>query len=52
MQRQAQEMADQGIKQHVATESEAKLMHMGHQGFEVAYNAQIAVDARHKLIGI
>jgi hypothetical protein len=49
LQRRAQEMADQGIKQHVATEPEAKLMRMGHQGFEVAYNAQMAVDARHKL---
>ncbi len=50
LQRRAQEMADQGIKQHVATEPEARLMRMGHQGFEVAYNAQMAVDARHKLI--
>ncbi|SFU67589.1 transposase [Nitrosospira multiformis] len=50
LQRRVQEMADQGIKQHVATEPEAKLMRMGHQGFEVAYNAQLAVDARHKLI--
>ncbi|SEA70147.1 IS1182 family transposase [Nitrosospira multiformis] len=50
LQRRAQEMADQGIKQHVATEPEARLMRMGDQGFEVAYNAQVAVDARHKLI--
>jgi transposase len=50
LQRKAQEMADQGIKQHVATEPEARLMRMGDQGFEVAYNAQMAVDAMHKLI--
>jgi transposase len=51
LQQQAQEMADQSIKQHVATEPEARLMRMGrHQGFEVAYNVQMAVDARHKLI--
>ena len=25
-------------------------MRMGHQGFEVAYNAQMVVGARHKLI--
>jgi hypothetical protein len=34
----------------VATEPEARLMRMGPQDFEVAYNAQMAVDARHKLI--
>lgn len=50
LQRQAQEMAGQGIKQHVATEPEAKLMRTAHQDFKVAYNAQMAVDARHKLI--
>ena len=50
LQRQAQEMAEQGIKQHVATEPEDRLMRTRYHGFEVAYNAQIAVDARHKLI--
>jgi hypothetical protein len=50
LQRQAQEMADRGIKQQVATEPEARLMRVGPQGFEVAYNAQAVVDARHKLI--
>lgn len=43
-------MAEQGIRQHVATEPEAKLMRAAHQDFKVAYNAQMAVDARHKLI--
>jgi transcription elongation factor Elf1 len=43
-------MADQGLKQHVATEPEARLMRMGHHGFKVAYNAQAVVNARHKLI--
>jgi transposase len=50
LQRQAQEMAGKGIKQHVATEPEARLMRTAHQDFKVAYNAQMAVDARHKLI--
>ena len=34
----------------MTTEPEARLMRMGDQGFEVAYNAQMAVDAKHKLI--
>ena len=50
LQQQAQEMASQGIKQQVATEPEAKLMRAAHQDFKVAYNAQMAVDAKHKLI--
>jgi hypothetical protein len=50
LQRRAQEMADQGIKQHVATEPEARLMRTSYHGFEVAYNAQMVVDVRHKLI--
>lgn len=47
---QAQEMAEQGIKQKVAAEPEAKIMRTANQGFKVAYNAQTAVDAKHKLI--
>ena len=45
----AQELADRGLNQLVATEPEAKLMRTPH-GHAVAYNAQTAVDAEHKLI--
>lgn len=44
-----QELAARGLKQLVVTEPEAKLMRTPH-GHSVAYNAQIAVDAKHKLI--
>src|SRR5258708_23300365 len=49
LQGQAQEVAARGLKQMVMTEPEAKLMRTppGHAG---ANNAQIAVDAEHKLI--
>ena len=49
LQGQAQELANRGLKQLVVTEPEAKLMRTPH-GHAVAYNAQIAVDAKHKLI--
>jgi transposase len=49
LQRQAEEMAERGLKQLVATEPEAKLMRTPH-GHAVCYNAQTAVDAEHKLI--
>src|SRR5882757_6277647 len=49
LQRQAEELAERGLKQLVKTEPEAKLMRTPH-GHAVAYNAQIAVDAEHKLI--
>jgi transposase len=49
VQRQAEELAREGLKQKVVTESEARLMRTPH-GHQVAYNAQIAVDAEHKLI--
>lgn len=49
LQEQAQELANRGLKQLVTTEPEAKLMRTPH-GHAVAYNAQIAVDAKHKLI--
>src|SRR3984893_16216726 len=49
LQGQAQELAERGLKQLVLTEREAKLMRTPH-GHAVAYNAQIAVDAEHKLI--
>lgn len=49
LQSQARELAARGLKQLVATEPEAKLMRTP-QGHAVAYNAQVAVDAKHKLI--
>src|ERR1700726_4935099 len=49
LQSQAQQLAAGGLKQLVVTEPEAKLMRTPH-GHAVAYNAQIAVDAEHKLI--
>lgn len=49
LQSQARELAARGLKQLVVTEPEAKLMRTPH-GHQVAYNAQIAVDAKHKLI--
>jgi transposase len=49
LQAQAQDMAARGLKQMVMTEPEAKLMRTPH-GHAVAYNAQIVVDAEHKLI--
>ena len=49
LQRQAEEMAERGLKQLVVTEPEARLMRTPH-GFAVAYNAQAAVEAEHKLI--
>jgi transposase len=48
--RQAAAMAEQGLKQHVLGEAEAKLMRTAKHGHQVAYNAQIAVDAEHNLI--
>ena len=49
LQGQAQDLAARGLKQMVMTEPEAKLMRTPH-GHAVAYNAQTAVDAEHKLI--
>jgi len=49
LQGEAQDLAARGLKQLVMTEREAKLMRTP-QGHAVAYNAQTAVDARHKLI--
>ena len=49
LQGQGQDLAARGLKQMVMTEPEAKLMRTPH-GHAVAYNAQIAVDAEHKLI--
>jgi hypothetical protein len=49
LQGQAEDLAARGLKQKVMTEPEAKLMRTPH-GHAVAYNAQTAVDAKHKLI--
>ena len=49
LQRQAEELAREGLKQKVVGEPDAKLMRTPH-GHQVAYNAQIAVDAKRKLI--
>ncbi len=49
LQGQAQDLAARGLKQMVMTEPEAKLMRTPH-GHAVVYNAQTAVDAKHKLI--
>src|SRR5216683_4153938 len=49
LQGQAQDMAVRGLKQMVMTEPQARLMRTPH-GHAVAYNAQTAVDAEHKLI--
>jgi transposase len=49
LQGQAQQLAAGGLKQLVVSEPEAKLMRTPH-GHAVAYNAQSAVDAKHKLL--
>lgn len=49
LQDQAAALAQSGRKQKVLTEPEARLMRTPH-GHQVAYNAQIVVDAKHKLI--
>lgn len=49
LQGQAAALASSGQKQLVVTEPEARLMRTPH-GHAVAYNAQTAVDAEHKLI--
>lgn len=49
LQRQAEELAREGLKQKVVGEPEARLMRSG-GGAQVAYNGQIAVDAAHHLI--
>ena len=49
LQGEAEELAARGLKQLVKTERDAKLMRTP-RGHRVAYNAQTAVDAKHKLI--
>lgn len=50
IQRRAQAMKEQGLSQEVVGERDAKLMRTANHGHQVAYNAQIAVDAEHHLI--
>lgn len=50
IQRQVEEMAKEGLSQRVLGEADARLMRTAHHGHQVAYNAQIAVDAKHDLI--
>ena len=50
LQRQAAEMTEHGLSQRVVGEEEAKLMRTANHGHQVAYNAQIAVDAKYHLI--
>jgi transposase len=49
-QAQAEHLERQGLSQLVVGEPEAKLMRTARHGYQVAYNAQTAVDAEHKLI--
>jgi transposase len=48
--RQAEELAKEGLSQRVIGEAEARLMRTAHHGHQVAYNAQLAVDAKHNLV--
>jgi transposase len=50
LQRRAEAMKEQGLTQEVIGEREAKLMRTANHGHQVAYNAQIVVDAEHHLI--
>lgn len=46
----ATKMSDEGLKQYVSTDPDAKLMRQSSGGHGVSYNVQTAVDAKHKLI--
>ena len=50
VQRQAEMLARDDLKQLVLTEPSARLMRTPNHGYQVAYNAQSAVDSKHKLI--
>lgn len=50
VQARAETLARDDLKQLVLSEPEAKLMRTPNHGHQVAYNAQSAVDAKHKLI--
>jgi transposase len=48
---QLQEQLEQtGETQYSQTDPDSRMMRTGHQGKDVCYNVQIAVDAKHKLI--
>lgn len=47
---QAGALAEEGLKQRVVGEPEARLMKTPRHGYQVSYNAQTAVDAEHGLI--
>jgi len=49
LQQQAEQLVQEGLKQKVLGEPEARLMRTP-RGHQVAYNAQIAVDTQHDLI--
>jgi transposase/IS5 family transposase len=46
----AETLTRDGLKQLVVGEPDAKLMRTANHGYQVTYNAQSAVDAKHKLI--
>lgn len=48
--RQAEDLAKDGLTQRVIGEQDARLMRTANHGHQVAYNAQIAVDAQHHLV--
>lgn len=50
IQHQAETLAKDGLNQRVIGEEDARLMRTANHGHHVAYNAQIAVDAKHDLI--
>ncbi len=50
LQEKAKAMAEKGVCQEVESEPEARLMRTAKTGYQVAYNAQTAVDEKHKLI--
>ena len=47
---QVKQLCDEGLRQKVIGEDEARLMKSARHGHQVAYNAQSAVDAKHGLI--
>jgi transposase len=47
---QAKALVEEGLSQRVIGEQDARLMKTARHGYQVAYNAQTAVDAQHGLI--
>lgn len=50
LRRERETLASQGLKQKVVGEEDARLMRTARHGYQVAYNAQTAVDGKHGLI--